>query len=174
MKNLKHLFLTFGIIFILIGALGISNISFFSKYIEYIISGVLFVNGIYHLVYCLHKRKDPYFHIGLVLLEGLMELISVGIILFNTFSSEFFFTSYIGALLCAKGLILVLGRDSKFTSWEDTDKKTKVIVIVKGLLHFLFGSLIIILPLVTNGAVYPVFGWYILFLGIHIISNKKF
>lgn len=171
-KNLKHFFLTLGVVYVLIGALGISNISFFAKNIEYIISGILFINGTYHLVYCMTKRKDAYFHAGLVLFEGALELISVAIILFNTFTSEFFFTSYIGALLCLKGLILVLGRDAKLTGWNDTNKKTKITVIVKGLLHFLFGSLIIILPLVAHQAVYPVFGWYILFLGIHFITNE--
>jgi len=174
----KSFFLALGIFYILIGALGISNMGFFNENIEYILSTVLFLNGIYHVFYSMTNRKSPYFHWGLVLGEGIIELISVAIILLNTFTSQLFFTSYIGGLLCLKGLILILGRDNKLTSWENTKAKVKILVIVKGLLHFLFGSLIIVLPLLTDKAVYVVFGWYILFLGIHFlteeyITNKK-
>ncbi|MGL4970641.1 MAG: DUF308 domain-containing protein [Cetobacterium sp.] len=176
--NFKSFFLTLGIFYVLIGALGISNMGFFNKNIEYILSTILFLNGAYHIFYSTSNRKSPYFHWGLVLAEGIIELISVAIILLNTFTSQLFFTSYIGILLCLKGLILVLGRDNKFTSWEKTKAKVRVLVIVKGLLHFLFGSLILILPLLADKAVYVVFGWYILFLGIHFLteeymSNKK-
>lgn len=174
----KSFFLALGIFYILIGALGISNIGFFNQNIEPILSIVLFFNGIYHVFYSMSNRKSPYFHWGLVLGEGLIELISVPIILFNNFTNQLFFTSYIGILLCFKGLILILGRDNKFTSWKNTSTKIKISVIIKGLLHFLFGSLIIILPLLTTKAVFVVFGWYILFLGIYFlteeyISNKK-
>lgn len=171
-KKLKSFFLTLGILYVIIGALGISNMGFFVKNIEYILSLVLFLNGIYHIIYSMTNRKDPYFHWGLVLGEGFIELVSVAIILLNTFTTQLFFTSYIGGLLCLKGLILTLGRDNKLTSWENTKAKVKVLVIIKGLLHFLFGSLIIILPLLTDGAVYVVFGWYILFLGIHFITEE--
>lgn len=176
--KLKSFFLTLGIFYVLIGALGISNMGFFNKNIEYILSIILFLNGLYHIFYSMTNRKNPYFHWGLVLGEGLIELASVGIILLNTFTSQLFFTTYIGSLLCLKGLILILGRNDKFTSWENTNAKVKVLVIIKGLLHFLFGSLIMILPLLTDKAVYVVFGWYILFLGIHFlteeyITNKK-
>lgn len=174
----KAFFLILGIFYILIGALGISNIVFFSQNIVYIFSVVLFLNGLYHIFYSMTNRKNPYFHWGLVLIEGLIELISVAVILLNTFTSPLFFTSYIGGLLCLKGLILVLGRDNKLTSWENTSAKAKILVIVKGLLYFLFGSLIVVLPLLADRAVYVVFGWYILFLGIHFlteryIANKK-
>lgn len=176
--KLKSIFLTLGIFYVLIGALGISNIGFFNKNIEYIISIILFLNSIYHIFYSMTNRKTPYFHWGLVLGEGVVELLSVAVILLNTFTSQLFFTSYIGGLLCLKGLVLILGRDNKLTSWESTNAKVKVLVIIKGLLHFLFGSLIIILPLLADKAVYVVFGWYILFLGIHFlteeyINNKK-
>ena len=176
--KLKSIFLTLGIFYVLIGALGISNIGFFNKNIEYIISIILFLNDIYHIFYSMTNRKTPYFHWGLVLGEGVVELLSVAVILLNTFTSQLFFTSYIGGLLCLKGLVLILGRDNKLTSWESTNAKVKVLVIIKGLLHFLFGSLIIILPLLADKAVYVVFGWYILFLGIHFlteeyINNKK-
>ena len=176
--KLKSIFLTLGIFYVLIGALGISNIGFFNKNIEYIISIILFLNGIYHIFYSMTNRKTPYFHWGLVLGEGVVELLSVAVVLLNTFTSQLFFTSYIGGLLCLKGLVLILGRDNKLTSWESTNAKVKVLVIIKGLLHFLFGSLIIILPLLADKAVYVVFGWYILFLGIYFlteeyINNKK-
>lgn len=176
--KLKSIFLTLGIFYVLIGALGISNIGFFNKNIEYIISIILCLNGIYHIFYSMTNRKTPYFHWGLVLGEGVVELLSVAVVLLNTFTSQLFFTSYIGGLLCLKGLVLILGRDNKLTSWESTNAKVKVLVIIKGLLHFLFGSLIIILPLLADKAVYVVFGWYILFLGIHFlteeyINNKK-
>ena len=105
----KSFFLTLGIFYILIGALGISNMGFFNQNIEYILSTVLFLNGIYHVFYSMTNRKSPYFHWGLVLGEGIIELISVAIILLNTFTSQLFFTSYIGGLLCLKGLILILG-----------------------------------------------------------------
>jgi uncharacterized membrane protein HdeD (DUF308 family) len=170
--NFKSIFLTLGIFYVLIGALGISNMGFFNQNIEYILSTILFLNGIYHIFYSMTNRKNPYFHWGLVLAEGAIELISVAVILLNTFTSQLFFTSYIGGLLCLKGLILVLGRDNKLTSWENTNAKVKILVIIKGLLHFLFGSLIIILPLLTDKAVYIVFGWYILFLGIHFLTEE--
>lgn len=168
----KSFFLTLGIFYILIGALGISNMGFFNKNIEYILSTVLFLNGIYHIFYSMTNRKTPYFHWGLVFGEGIIELVSVAIILLNTFTSQLFFTSYIGGLLCFKGLILILGRDNKFTSWENTNNRVRILVIIKGLLHFLFGSLIIVLPLLTDKAVYVVFGWYILFLGIHFLTEE--
>ncbi|MGL4946335.1 MAG: DUF308 domain-containing protein [Cetobacterium sp.] len=170
--NLKSIFLSLGIFYVLIGALGISSVGFFNKNIEYILSTILFLNGIYHLFYSSTNRKTPYFHWGLVLAEGVVELISAAIILLNTFTNQLFFTSYIGILLCLKGLILILGRDNKLTSWDNTKAKVKVVVIIKGLLHFLFGSLIVTLPLLTDKAVYIVFGWYILFLGIHFLTEE--
>nr|WP_307775627.1 DUF308 domain-containing protein [uncultured Cetobacterium sp.] len=171
-NNLKSFFLSIGIIYVVIGALGISNINFFAENIKFIISCILFINGIYHLFYSASKRKDPYFHWGLVFGEGILELISLFIILFNTFTSKLFFTSYIGGLLCLKGLILLLSRGNKITSWENIKNIKKAIVILKGLLHFLFGSLIIILPVIGSPAVNAVFGWYILFLGIHYITHE--
>ncbi|MGL5917822.1 MAG: DUF308 domain-containing protein [Cetobacterium sp.] len=176
--NLKSFFLGLGIFYVLIGALGISNMAFFNDNVEYILSTILLLNGIYHLFYSTTNRKNPYFHWGLVLAEGIIEILSVAIILLNTFTNQLFFTSYIGILLCLKGLILILGRDNKFTSWQNTKAQIKILVIVKGLLHFLFGSLILTLPLLTDNAVYVVFGWYILFLGIHflteeLVTNKK-
>lgn len=171
-KKIKSFFLILGIFYILIGAIGISNLRFFNQNIEYIISLILSLNGIYHLVYSMTNRKNPYFHWGLVFGEGIIELVSVFVILFNTFTSKLFFTSYIGTLLCLKGLILILGRNDKITSWENTNAKVRIMVIIKGLLHFVFGALIIVLPLLTTNSVYIIFGWYILFLGIHFITEE--
>lgn len=171
-KKMHSFFLILGIAYVLIGALGISSLNFFMDHVEYIVCVVLFLNGINHLIYLTSRRKDPYFHWGVILLEGIIELISVGIILLSPFSSPLFFTTYLGGLLCLKGLILTLGRDNKLTAWENTHTKVRVLVVVKGLLHFLFGSLIILLPIIGSNAYYNILGWYILFLGIHFVTYE--
>lgn len=172
-KKLKTIFLILGVLYVIIGALGISNIKFFSNNIEYIISAILLLNGLNHIIYSFSERKNPYFHWGLVLIEGIIEMASVFVILFNTFTSPLFFTTYVGVLLCIKGLILILGRDGNITQWEDTKVSRKTFIIVKGLIYFLFGALIVTLPLLADKAVYVVFGWYILFLGIHYVTLKN-
>lgn len=171
-NKIQSFLLILGVIYVVTGAFGISGLNFFMDNIEYIMCFILFMNGLNHILYLTSRRKDPYFHWGIILFEALMEFLSIGVILLNPFGSASFFSTYLGCLICIKGLILTLGRDKKLTAWNETKATTKAIIVIKGLLHFLAGTLIIVLPLIDSKAYFAVLGWYILFLGIHFITYQ--
>ncbi|MGL5123632.1 MAG: DUF308 domain-containing protein [Fusobacteriaceae bacterium] len=175
LKKMRNFFLFLGVIYIVIGALGISNMKLFNNNIDVLLAIILLLNGCNHILYSFTRRKNPYFQWGVVFGEGLVEITAFLVIYFKLFSSPYLF---IGILFCAKGVIMVLGRDKKITNWEGIENFLKISIIFKGFMHFLFGSLMIVTPFFNSLTLFPVLGWYILFIGINYItlnlSNTEF
>ncbi len=167
LKKMKNFFLFLGVLYVVIGALGISNMKLFNNNVDLILAIILLLNGCNHIVYSFTRRKNPYFQWGVVFSEGLAEVIAFLVIYFNIFTTPYLF---IGILFCIKGVVMVIGRDHNITNWEGVQNFTKISIIFKGFMHFLFGSLIIVTPFFNSSALFPVLGWYILFLGINFIT----
>ncbi|MGL6064011.1 MAG: DUF308 domain-containing protein [Fusobacteriaceae bacterium] len=167
LKKMKNFFLFLGVVYIVIGALGISNMKLFNNNIDIVLAIILLLNGCNHILYSFTRRKNPYFQWGVVFCEGVIEIMAFLVIFFKVFSAPYLF---IGVLFCAKGVIMVLGRNKNITNWEGIENFTKVSIIFKGFMHFLFGSLMIVTPFFNSSTLFPILGWYILFVGINFIT----
>ncbi|MEG0584001.1 MAG: DUF308 domain-containing protein, partial [Cetobacterium sp.] len=103
LKTLWKYYLVLGIVFVILGGLSLFNPNIFAMSIVYVIGWLLMFVGIGNIFYAYSSRNNPNAHWGILIFEGILEIISAVLVIINPFYSLFFLVIYLGVFLIFRG-----------------------------------------------------------------------
>lgn len=165
-KVFLYLLIT-GIIFSLIGILGIFSPTIFSIYVIYILAFFFLVNGVKNFTKGFQFKHITNFHWGLYILIGVLEIIIALSLLSAPFASQIYMIIYAGIFMLFKGIFIVVNvifNRKVFPSLINFS-------LGSGIIDTLFGILLIVLPVFSQQFLFLCIAWYILFSGANLVLS---
>lgn len=157
-----------GILFVIIGIMGLWQPAFLAIYIVYMIAFFFLFAGCESLYRGFKFSSVKGYHYGLAIFTGLIEvLLAIALIAFPM-ASEFAIFIYIGVFLVIKGIFViinVLTHKKAFPALFNCS-------LGGGIIDLLFGIVLLVMPFFSNLFLIYVLAWYFLFCGINFIVNS--
>lgn len=169
LKEIWYYYLILGILLAFTGGMGIFTPMAFSISLIYILSYGFLLMGFLNIYYAFKGRKNKYFHWGLILFNGVVDILASICIFINPFQSIIVLLIYIGILIMFKGFSLIFTKSKTFKNEIPEAHGLRAIVVTRGILDVIFGIMIILCPLVLEFILPMLIGFYLLFSGILMI-----
>ncbi|MGL5990031.1 HdeD family acid-resistance protein [Cetobacterium sp.] len=163
-KVFRYLLIT-GILFSIVGFLGIFSTNIFSKYVIDILAAFFFVSGIKNFIKGFQFRKIINFHWGLYIFVGVLEIVASISLLSQPFNNQLYMIIYSGIFMTFKGLLIFVNtifNRKIFPSSINFSLNT-------GIINILFGALLIGMPFISESFIFLCVAWYIFFSGANLI-----
>lgn len=149
--------------------MGIFNPVIFSVSLIYILSYGFLLMGFLNIYYAFKGRNNKYFHWGLILFNGIIDILASICIFINPFQSMIVLLIYIGILIMFKGFTLIFTKSKSFTNEIPEAHSLRAIVVTRGILDVIFGVMIVLCPLILDFILPMLIGFYLLLSGILMV-----
>lgn len=170
MKNLKFIsnyFLVSGIVFTLLGILGLFNPTFFSIYLVELLAIFFMIGGVKNLTKSLQLKKEGYQSGGFIFF-AVIEILFALSLMITPFSSQIYLIVYVGIFVFIKGVLILLNILFKLHMFDDFYSST----LGHSLIDIVFGIVLVTLPLFSQQFIILCLAWYLLFAGINFIVSS--
>lgn len=157
-----------GILYSIIGILGLINPIAFSVYLIYILAFFFLVNGFNNFVKGIKFTDVPGFHWTLSIFLGAIEILLALSLFFTPFISQIYMIIYAGIFLIIKGIFILVNVISHKKLFPNLYSHN----LGSGVIDLLFGILLLFLPIFSQQFLFLAVAWYILFCGINLIISS--
>ena len=169
LKKIWYYYLIIGLLLAITGAMGIFTPVVFSISLIYILSYGFLLMGFLNVYYAFKGRHNKYFHWGLILFNGIIDILAAICIFLNPFQSVIVLLIYIGILIMFKGFSLIFTKSKSFANEIPETHGLRALAVTRGILDVIFGVMIILCPLVLDFILPMIIGFYLLFAGLLMI-----
>ena len=169
LKKIWYYYLIIGILLAITGLIGIVNPLGFSISLIYVLSWSFLLMGLLNIYYAYQGRKNKYFHWGIVLVSGIIDILAAVSIFYTPFDSAVILLIDLRILMLFSGCSLIFTSGKAVADDIPEVHSIRSILIVRGILDIIFGILLVICPLLMGYILPVIIGFYLLFMGILFI-----